>query len=73
MLGKGDMLFYGRLGQTLSYPGAFISDKEVEKLVYFWRQAEPEYREEVLAAELATKDKATVKDGETSCFPKPWA
>jgi S-DNA-T family DNA segregation ATPase FtsK/SpoIIIE len=70
LLGKGDMLFLP-VGSAKPYriQGAFISDKEVEKLVYFWRQqAEPEYREEVLAAELATKDKATVKDGEDELF-----
>ena len=51
--------------------GAFITDKEVEKLVYFWRQqAEPEYREEVLEAELATQEKGNPGEEEDELFPQ---
>jgi len=70
LLGKGDMLFLP-VGSIKPYrvQGAFISDKEVEKLVCFWRQqAEPEYREEVLAAELETKAQGSIRDEEDELF-----
>ena len=72
LLGKGDMLFLP-VGSIKPYrlQGAFITDKEVEKLVYFWRQqAEPEYREEVLEAELATQEKGNPGEEEDELFPQ---
>ena len=72
LLGKGDMLFLpaGRL-KPLRVQGAFVSDKEVEKLVYFWQQqAEPEYRQEVLDVELEVKGKTADMDEEDELFPQ---
>ena len=50
LIGKGDMLYYP-LGanKPTRAQGAFISDKEVEAVVEFWKkQGEPEYREDVV-------------------------
>lgn len=72
LLGKGDMLFLpaGRL-KPLRVQGAYVSDKEVEKLVYFWQQqGQPEYREEVLEVELEVKGKRADPDGEDELFPR---
>ncbi|NLJ33124.1 MAG: DNA translocase FtsK [Firmicutes bacterium] len=72
LLGKGDMLFLpaGRL-KPLRVQGAFVSDKEVEKLVCFWQQqAEPEYRKEVLEVELEVKGKTADPDEEDELFPQ---
>lgn len=50
LIGKGDMLYYP-MGSSKPNraQGAYVSDKEVEALVRFWKkQAEPEYEAEVL-------------------------
>lgn len=54
LLGKGDMLFLpAGASKPFRIQGAYVSDKEVEKLVVFWQQqAEPEYCEEVFESEL---------------------
>ncbi|HEX6972665.1 MAG TPA: DNA translocase FtsK, partial [Limnochordia bacterium] len=53
LLGKGDMLFhpYGA-GKPVRAQGAWISDKEVQALVDFWKaQGQPEFEEAVLQIE----------------------
>ncbi len=50
LIGKGDMLYYP-LGATKPNraQGAFVTDKEVEAVVSFWKkQGEPEYQDEVV-------------------------
>lgn len=52
LIGKGDMLYYpiGASKPTRAQ-GAWISDKEVEALVEFWKkQGEPDYQEDVQEA-----------------------
>lgn len=52
LIGKGDMLYYpiGASKPTRAQ-GAWISDKEVETLVDFWKkQGEPEYQEDIQEA-----------------------
>jgi S-DNA-T family DNA segregation ATPase FtsK/SpoIIIE len=50
LLGRGDMLYQPvDAGKPTRIQGAFISDKEVEALVRFWKaQGEPHYIDEVL-------------------------
>jgi S-DNA-T family DNA segregation ATPase FtsK/SpoIIIE len=50
LLGRGDMLYQPvDAGKPTRIQGAFISDKEVEALVRFWKaQGEPRYIDEVL-------------------------
>jgi len=52
LLGRGDMLYQPvDAGKPTRLQGAFISDREVEAIVGFWRsQGEPRYLEEVLEA-----------------------
>jgi S-DNA-T family DNA segregation ATPase FtsK/SpoIIIE len=49
LLGKGDMLFFPvGASKPVRVQGAFLSDREVEDLVTFWKkQAEPAYDEKV--------------------------
>ena len=68
LLGRGDMLFYP-VGATkpVRVQGAYLSDREVELLVNFWKKkAEPEYdenlgREVAAAQELEDDDKLMSK------------
>jgi len=50
LLGKGDMLYYPvGFPKPLRVQGAFVSEKEIEKLVDFVKnQVKPEYNEEIL-------------------------
>ncbi|NMA99945.1 MAG: DNA translocase FtsK [Firmicutes bacterium] len=50
LIGKGDMLYYPiGASKPVRAQGAWISDKEVEALVDFWKkQGEPEYQETVV-------------------------
>lgn len=50
LIGKGDMLYYPMgASKPNRAQGAYVSDKEVQALVRFWKkQAEPEYEAEVL-------------------------
>ncbi len=52
LLGRGDMLYQPvDAGKPTRLQGAFISDREVEAIVGFWRsQGEPRYLDEVLEA-----------------------
>ncbi len=52
LLGRGDMLYQPvDAGKPTRIQGAFVTDREVEALVNFWRsQGEPRYMEEVLEA-----------------------
>jgi DNA segregation ATPase FtsK/SpoIIIE, S-DNA-T family len=54
LLGRGDMLYQPvDAGKPTRLQGAFISDREVESLVQFWRQqGEPRYIEGVLDANV---------------------
>lgn len=49
LIGKGDMLYYPiGASKPLRAQGAFISDKDVQEVVAFWKkQGEPEYAESV--------------------------
>lgn len=58
LLGRGDMLFYpvGAV-KPVRVQGAYLSDREVELLVNFWRkQAAPEYDENLGREVAATKE-----------------
>jgi len=65
LLGRGDMLFYPVGAQKpIRIQGAYLSDKEVEKLVDFLsNQAEPSYNEEVVA-DTAVEKQDTSSDDE---------
>ncbi|HKM42850.1 MAG TPA: DNA translocase FtsK 4TM domain-containing protein [Limnochordia bacterium] len=54
LIGKGDMLYYPiGASKPVRAQGAWISDKEVESLVEYWRkQGEPEYKEDVVEAKV---------------------
>ncbi|HHU31610.1 MAG: DNA translocase FtsK 4TM domain-containing protein [Zhaonellaceae bacterium] len=58
LLGRGDMLFYPvGMNKPIRVQGAYVSDKEVDDIVSFWRkQGEPEYMQgaEVLEASSDT-------------------
>ncbi len=56
LLGRGDMLYQPvDAGKPTRLQGAFISDREVESLVQFWKsQGEPRYLEGVLDAAAGT-------------------
>jgi len=60
LIGKGDMLYYPiGASKPVRAQGAWISDKEVEALVKYWKeQGEPEYQEEVVteAPELSWRE-----------------
>ncbi|HPT82471.1 MAG TPA: DNA translocase FtsK 4TM domain-containing protein [Limnochordia bacterium] len=50
LIGKGDMLYYPiGASKPIRAQGAWISDKEVEAVVKYWKeQGEPEYQEDVV-------------------------
>src|SRR5690554_8165381 len=50
LIGKGDMLYYPiGASKPVRAQGAWISDKEVDSVVKYWKdQGEPEYREEIV-------------------------
>ncbi|MDA8346147.1 MAG: DNA translocase FtsK [Thermaerobacter sp.] len=49
LLGKGDMLFAPLgAGKPIRTQGAFISEKEMERLLEFVRQEEPDYRDDLV-------------------------
>ncbi len=51
LLGKGDMLFAPiGVGKPVRTQGAFISEQEMERLLEFVRQEEPDYREDLVEA-----------------------
>lgn len=54
LIGKGDMLYYPiGASKPVRAQGAWISDKEVETLVQFWKkQGEPAYQEEVVEEQV---------------------
>jgi len=64
LLGKGDMLFYPvGMSKPLRVQGAFISDKDVEKLIAWWKgRAEPEYIPDVLEEDEAARSQAAMDD-----------
>lgn len=63
LLGKGDMLYFPiGLPEPIRVQGAFISDKEVQAVVDFWKsQGSPEYQEEVFSIEV-TESEAQFED-----------
>jgi S-DNA-T family DNA segregation ATPase FtsK/SpoIIIE len=60
LLGRGDMLYQPvDAGKPTRLQGTFISDREVEAIVGFWRsQGEPRYLDEVLEAASPGPDEA---------------
>ena len=64
LLGKGDMLFYPvGMSKPLRVQGAFISDKDVEKLIEWWKErAEPEYIPDVLEENKEVHSLAVMDD-----------
>lgn len=54
LIGKGDMLYYPiGASKPVRAQGAWISDKEVEALVDYWKkQGEPEYQEAVVEGKI---------------------
>lgn len=64
LLGKGDMLYYPTGSNKPSRAqGAFVSDKEVQDVVSFWKaQGEPVYDEEVVTVEERSEDLDEVDD-----------
>ena len=54
LIGKGDMLYYPiGANKPVRAQGAWISDKEVQALVEYWRkQGEPDYQEEVVDGKM---------------------
>lgn len=55
LLGNGDMLYISaEISKPRRLQGAFVSEKEIKRVVNFWKnQAEPEYKEEVIAKQKA--------------------
>jgi S-DNA-T family DNA segregation ATPase FtsK/SpoIIIE len=70
LLGRGDMLYQPvDAGKPTRIQGAFISDKEVEGLVRFWKaQGDPRYIEEVLD-EAGSGDFGTGQESERRLDP----
>ncbi len=67
LLGKGDMLFIPPgVPRLVRIHGSYVSEKEINRLVLFWnRQAEPAYIEEIILEDHDNKDKkgdSTEKD-----------
>jgi len=61
LLGQGDMLYMAGGSKVTRVHGAFVDDKEVEKVVQFIKsQGEPDYIEEVMVSE----DEMMFSDGE---------
>jgi len=67
LIGKGDMLYFPiGASKPLRAQGAWISDKEVQDIVDFWKkQGEPQYAEAVTEA---AKGNAPVDEGEDELF-----
>lgn len=65
LLGKGDMLYFPTGSNKPSRAqGAFVSDKEVQDVVEFWKaQGEPVYQEEVVA-QASTSEEVDETDDE---------
>jgi S-DNA-T family DNA segregation ATPase FtsK/SpoIIIE len=66
LIGKGDMLYHP-IGSSkpVRAQGAWISDKEVETLVEYWRkQGKPEYQEEVVEEKIEEFRLADEEDDE---------
>ena len=67
LLGKGDMLFYPTgIPKPVRVQGAYVSDKEVEKIVSFLKKdGEATYNEDIIEkiekANLSDKDKALIE------------
>ena len=68
LIGKGDMLYYPiGANKPLRAQGAWISDKEVQAVVNFWKkQGEPEYAESV--TEVAKGGGRATRRATTSCL-----
>ncbi len=67
LIGKGDMLYYPiGASKPLRAQGAWISDKEVQEVVDFWKkQGDPQYAESVTELPKGT---ATVEEGDDELF-----
>src|SRR5690606_13138195 len=67
LIGRGDMLYYPiGASKPLRAQGAWISDKEVQDVVDFWKkQGDPQYAESVTEA---PKGNAPVEEGDDELF-----
>jgi len=70
LLGKGDMLFFPvGAAKPIRLQGAFMSDKEVEAVVEFWKkQGDPEFTQEV--TEEADQDEEELDMEEDELLPQ---
>jgi S-DNA-T family DNA segregation ATPase FtsK/SpoIIIE len=64
LLGQGDMLFCPvGASKPVRVQGAYLSDREVEELVQFWKQqSEPDYDENILKEVAQTADTPDTED-----------
>lgn len=64
LLGKGDMLYYPSGSNKPSRAqGAFVTDREVQDVVEFWKaQGEPTYQEEVVATQTVQESSEEADD-----------
>ncbi|HMQ09860.1 MAG TPA: DNA translocase FtsK 4TM domain-containing protein [Oligoflexia bacterium] len=74
LLGSGDMLYLPPGTSKLQrIHGAFVSDKEVERVTNFWKaQAKPQYKEEILQAaeESILQSENEGSDPDDELYPK---
>lgn len=74
LLGAGDMLYLPPGTSKLErIHGAFVSDKEVERVTNFWKaQAQPQYKEEILQAaeESVLQAESGGEDPDDELYPK---
>ena len=69
LLGKGDMLFYPTgMSKPIRVQGAFISDKEVEKIVDFVRQEKDPTEEKALLEQITASGKTAQSNEEADAF-----
>ncbi|GAW91547.1 FtsK/SpoIIIE family DNA translocase [Calderihabitans maritimus] len=70
LLGSGDMLFFPvGAAKPIRVQGAYVSDKEVEEIVAFWkRQGQPEFQEIVVRSSGPSQE--TEKEEEDELFPQ---
>ena len=72
LLGRGDMLFQNpELGSPMRVQGCFVSDKEVEKLIEWWKKQTEEEKSEVSAATGQPRSQKTEETEEYVANRKP--
>ena len=73
LLGRGDMLFLNpEVGNPVRLQGCFVSDKEVDRVVAFWREQAAEAAEELELDEPAPKGKASEPAPVAAEEQAPW-